>query len=95
MQFEWIYDILHSCNTIKLKHLLYPAYRFTDINIFKCAACGVKLQYGKITTVGGLQGEWQTLNVEFHGGDRSYLQVNKLFCSNKKGLWPSMNDLIK
>ncbi|MCI4385232.1 hypothetical protein PGIGA_G00047960 [Pangasianodon gigas] len=45
------------------------------INGWNRSSCGVKLQYGKITTVGGQRGEWQTLDVNFCGGAQNYLQV--------------------
>lgn len=64
--------------------MFYRVYMCADINIFECAACGLKLQYGKIITVGGRQGEWQTLDVALHGGDHSYFQVNKLLYSNNR-----------
>lgn len=72
----------------------YRVYRCTDINIFECAACGVKLKYGNIITVGGHQGEWQTKDVELCGEDTSYLHVTKLFYSINR--WSmSLNNLVQ
>ncbi|KAM9457014.1 5-hydroxytryptamine receptor 3A-like [Clarias gariepinus] len=45
------------------------------INGWNRSSCGVKLKYGRIVTVKGHQGEWQTLDVELQEGASSYLQV--------------------
>ncbi|XP_058268754.1 5-hydroxytryptamine receptor 3A-like [Hemibagrus wyckioides] len=46
------------------------------INGWNRSSCGLKLQYGKIYTVGGQDGEWKTLDVKLHGGSSSYLEVS-------------------
>lgn len=68
--------------------ILNAYYKF----IFECAACGVKLQYGTITPVGGLQGEWETLAVQLHDGDPSYLQVNSSLLKINDS---QLNDLVQ
>ncbi|TSK87574.1 5-hydroxytryptamine receptor 3A [Bagarius yarrelli] len=56
----------------------YPFVKDTclvAINGWNRSSCGVKLNYGKIKTQGGREGEWQTLDVELRGEDPSYLEV--------------------
>ncbi|XP_017569529.1 5-hydroxytryptamine receptor 3A-like [Pygocentrus nattereri] len=49
------------------------------LNGWSQSSCGLRFQYGNISTVGTSRGEWRTLSVELHGNenrlDRNYLSV--------------------